>query len=86
MEICHGARSRERKSHNLYSAPDIEWLQASVMVTEKSWRFGRIWKCNILVDLQKVACDAVDWIQLAKYGISFGIFEYCNEPSGFKLI
>ena len=55
-------------------------------MTGKSWRFGRKWKCNILVDLLKVACDAVDWFQLAKYGISFGIFEYCNEPSGFKLI
>jgi len=56
------------------------------MVAGKSWRFGRRWKCNILVDLLKVACDAVDWIQLVKYGIIFGILEYCNEPSGFKLI
>jgi hypothetical protein len=56
------------------------------MVAGKYWRVGSRWKGNILVDLLRVAFDAVDWIKLAEYGIKFGIFQYGNEPSGLKLI
>jgi hypothetical protein len=40
------------------------------------------WEDNTKIDLQKVGCCGMDWIEQAQEGRGGGTFEGCNGPSG----
>ena len=42
----------------------------------------RRWEDNIMMDLQEVGCEGMDWIELAQDRDMVGSCECGNEPSG----